>query len=78
MSCGIRRSQTWLRYGVAVAAAAPIQPLAWEFPYAPGVDLKEKNSFLAPGRHHRLVGCFEVVQLLADAAEIRAEMHHWV
>ena len=26
------------------AAAAPIRPLAWELPYAAGVDLKEKKK----------------------------------
>jgi len=38
----------WLGSGVAVAAvqgtaAAPIQPLAQELPYAAGVTLKKKN-----------------------------------
>ena len=42
------RSQTWLRSCMLwlwrrSAAAAPIRPLAWEFPYAAGVALK-KNS----------------------------------
>ena len=40
----------WLRSGVARAvaeasAAAPIQPLAWELPYATGVAIKEKKNF---------------------------------
>ena len=29
---------------VAVAATAPILPLAWELPYAAGVALKEKKK----------------------------------
>ena len=29
---------------VAVAAAAPIRPLAWELPYAAGVALKHKTA----------------------------------
>ena len=39
------RSQTWLgsRVAVAVAATAPIQPLAWESPYAAGVALKKRE-----------------------------------
>ena len=35
------RSQTRLRSYVAVAAAAPVQPLAWELPYA---ALKRKEG----------------------------------
>ena len=40
----------WLGSHMAVlwcrpAAAAPIPPLAWEFPYAVGVALKRKKSF---------------------------------
>jgi len=27
-----------------LAAAAPIRPLAWELPYAPGADLKRKKK----------------------------------
>ena len=45
------RSQIWLRSGIATlwlwyraVAAAPVQPLAWEFPYAVGVALKGKNN----------------------------------
>ena len=37
----------WLRSGVAVAqeaAAALIQPLAWELPYAAGAALKRKKK----------------------------------
>ena len=47
-SCGIgrRRSQDltllWLWY--RPAAAAPIQPLAWELPYASGAAPKEKKK----------------------------------
>ena len=38
----------WLRSGIAVAvawdtAAAPVQPLAWELPYAAGVAVKKKK-----------------------------------
>ena len=38
----------WLGSGVAMAVAqasapAPIQPLAWELPYATGVALKRKK-----------------------------------
>ena len=29
---------------VAVASAAPIQPLAWEFPYAAGAAIKRKEK----------------------------------
>ena len=44
------RSQRQLRSGIAMAvsvaeAAALIQPLAWELPYATGVALKNKNKF---------------------------------
>ena len=41
-------SWTWLRSGIAVAvlvAAVPIQPLAWELPYAAGADLERKQKF---------------------------------
>ena len=40
------RLQMWLgpHIAVAVAAVAPIQPLAWEPPYALGVALKSKNK----------------------------------
>ena len=39
----------WLGSGVAVvvgrpAAEAPIQPLAWELPYATGATLKKKKG----------------------------------
>ena len=48
MSCGMGRKQgtdpmllgLWCR----PAAAAPIQPLAWELPYAIGVTLKSKKA----------------------------------
>ena len=33
-------SQMWLGFGVAMAAAALIQPLAWELPYAAREALK--------------------------------------
>ena len=44
-SCNVCRLQVQLGSGVAVAvaqasAAAPIQPLAWELPYAAGAALK--------------------------------------
>ena len=44
-------SQMRLRFGMAVvwhnlAATARIQPLAWELPYAAGVTLKKKKSFI--------------------------------
>ena len=44
-------SQMRLRFGMAVvwhnlAATAWIQPLAWELPYAAGVILKKKKSFI--------------------------------
>ena len=41
------RSQMWLGSGMAVAvasAAALIQPLAWELPYATGAAPKSKNK----------------------------------
>ena len=39
----------WLRSSVAMvvvsaAGAAPIQPLAWEFPYVTGAAVKRKNK----------------------------------
>ena len=40
-------SQTWLGSHVAVTKASsnsPIQPLAWELPYAMGGDLKRKKK----------------------------------
>ena len=44
MSWGCRW-QTWLGSGIAVAAAAaPIQPLGWELPYASDVALKGKKT----------------------------------
>ena len=48
LSCGVdpRRGSDpallWLWH--RLAAAAPIQPLAWELPYAIGVDLKKQNK----------------------------------
>ena len=49
MRCGCKvhcRSQKRLRscVAVAVAAAAPIQPLAWELPCAAGAALKRKKN----------------------------------
>ena len=48
MSCGVGRRQgsdpallwLWCRW----AAAAPIQPLAWESPYATGAALKRQKK----------------------------------
>ena len=57
MSCGVGRrcvldpALLWL-WG-KLAAAAPIQPLAWELPYAAGVALKRKKNILRP--HYALV-----------------------
>ncbi len=48
MSCGVVRGRgldltlLWLWY--RLAAVAPIQPLAWELPYAIGVALKRQNK----------------------------------
>ena len=48
MSCGVghRRSSdlTLLCCGVVPVATAPIQPLAWELPYAMGVALKKQTN----------------------------------
>ena len=48
MSCGVCRQQgSDLRccgWQCRLAAAAPIQPLAWELPYAAGAALKKKNK----------------------------------
>ena len=35
----------WLWLGHRPAAAAPIQPLAWELPYATGAPIKKKKKF---------------------------------
>ena len=40
--CGSDLALLWL--WCRPAAAAPIQPLAWELPYAVGVDLKSKQT----------------------------------
>ena len=45
----------WLRSGIAVAvawdtAAAPVQPLAWELPYAAGVAVKKKIIIRKSGK----------------------------
>ena len=48
MSCGVGRRRSldvallWLRR--RPAAVAPIQPLAWELPYALGAALKDKKT----------------------------------
>ena len=48
MSCGVGRSHGWdlalLWLWCKPAAVAPIQPLAWELPYAVGVALKRKKK----------------------------------
>ena len=49
MSCGSCRLKEWLRSVIAVAmlqpaAAAPIQPLAWELPCAAGTALKRPKK----------------------------------
>ena len=50
MSCGIGRrfgsdlTLLWLWLWCRLAAAAPIQPLAWEIPYATGAALKRKSK----------------------------------
>ena len=53
------RSQMWLRSGVALAVAwaiatAPIQPLAWEFPYAADVAIRRKQR--KEGREKKVNG----------------------
>ena len=40
-----------------LAAAAPIQPLAWELPYAPGMSLKAKKS----KQKNLLIGRFQKI-----------------
>ena len=44
----LHESEMWIRSGMAVvyrlAAAAPIRPLAWKLPYAPGAALKRKRK----------------------------------
>ena len=48
MSCGVGSrlgsdpKLLWLRF--RLAATAPIQPLAWELPYASGVPLKRQEN----------------------------------
>ena len=47
MSCGIdcrHGSSVLLWLWCRPAAVAPIQPLAWELPYAMGVDLKKQKK----------------------------------
>ena len=53
------KSQMWLRSGVALAVAwaiatAPIQPLAWEFPYAADVAIRRKQR--KEGREKKVNG----------------------
>ena len=65
MSCGVGRRWgldpmwlwLWLWLWCRPAATAPIQPLAWELPYAEGVGLKKKllsprNGRDSPGAHN--------------------------
>ena len=40
--CGLDLALLWL--WCRAVAAAPIQPLAWELPYAPGAALKRKKK----------------------------------
>ena len=42
--CGSDPMLLWLWYRLAAAAAAPIQPLAWELSYAAGVAIKNKQT----------------------------------
>ena len=57
MSCGVGRRQgldpelLWLWCGLA--AAAPIQPLAWERPYASGMALKGKKKKKKKNRNQK-------------------------
>ena len=46
MSCGVggRRDSDPMLLWCSLAAAAPIQPLSWELPYATNVALKNKNK----------------------------------
>ena len=48
MSCGVDRRRgsdpAWLWLWCRPAAVAPIQPLAWELPYAMGATLKNKQK----------------------------------
>ena len=48
VSCGVGcrwgSDLAWLWLGCRPAAAAPVQPLAWEPPYADGVALKTKTK----------------------------------
>ena len=43
-SCGLDMALLWLWLWHRPAAAAPIQSLAWEIPYATGAALKEKKK----------------------------------
>ena len=59
--CGLDPLLLWLWH--RLAAAVPIQPLAWELPYATGVALKEKKC-----REETLVltggGAWEINEIL--------------
>ena len=44
MTCGVGRRRGSDLVVLWVVAMAPIGPLAWEFPYASGVDLKNKQT----------------------------------
>ena len=44
VGCRCGSDPTLLRLWRGLAAAAPFQPLAWEFPYVVGVALKKKKK----------------------------------
>ena len=44
LRCGLDPTLLWLCHGPAAAAAAPIQPLAWELLYAAGAAKKKKRK----------------------------------
>ena len=48
-SCGSDPVLLWLWY--RPAAAAPIQPLAWKFPYATSAAIKKKNQTNQTNKH---------------------------
>ena len=54
----------WLWY--RPAAAAPIQSLAWEFPYAVGVALKSQKKKKKKKKPNRLI---DVIGILPDGAD---------
>ena len=58
--CGSDPMLLWLWCGLA--ATAPIQPLAWEFPYATGEALKRKTN--KQTNKKMLIMCSTIGQLL--------------